>query len=40
MNRAAMLYYQAYYADCIYLNRTPSVAEAKAYFIQYQGGKA
>ena len=40
VNGAAMLFYQAYYADCIYLNRTPSAAEAKAYFIQYQGGKA
>ena len=29
VNGAAMLFYQAYYADCIYLGKTPSAAEAK-----------
>ena len=39
VNGASMLFYQAYYADCIYLGRTPDAAEAKGYYIQYQGGK-
>ena len=29
VNGAAMLFYQAYFADCIYLNRQPAAAEAK-----------
>ena len=36
INGAAMLFYQAYYADCIYLGRAPSDAEAKALFEKYQ----
>ena len=39
VNGDAMLFYQAYYSDCIYLGRTPSAAEAKEYYIAYQGGK-
>ena len=39
VNGASMLFYQAYYADCIYLGRTPDAAEAKGYYIGYQGGK-
>ena len=39
VNGASMLFYQAYYADCIYLGKTPDAAEAKGYYIQYQGGK-
>lgn len=38
VNGDAMLFYQAYYSDCIYLERTPSAAEAKAYYQQYSGG--
>ena len=40
LNGGAMLFYQAYYADCIYLERTPSPAEAKQYYMEYSGGKA
>lgn len=45
VNGDAMLFYQAYDSDCIYLGRMPSAAEAKAYYQeyqeiqQYQGGK-
>ena len=35
LNGAAMLFYQAYYADCIYLNRTPSASEAKRFYEQF-----
>ncbi len=38
INGDAMLFYQAYYSDCIYLNRTPSADEAKAFYRQYSGG--
>ena len=31
----AMLFYQAYYADCIFLGRQPSAAEAKQFYIDY-----
>ena len=36
VNGEAMLFYQAYYADCIYLNITPSAARAKELFELYQ----
>ena len=36
VNGEGMLFYQAYYADCIYLGRAPSDAEAKALFEKYQ----
>ena len=39
VNGAAMLFYQAYYADCIYLRRTPSAAEAKAFYQNYMAEK-
>ena len=32
LNGAAMLFYQAYYADCIYLEKTPDENEAKALY--------
>ena len=31
-----MLFYQAYFADCIYLGRTPDAAEAGRLFEAYQ----
>lgn len=36
VNGEGMLYYQAYYADCIILGRAPSAAEAKALFVKYK----
>ena len=38
VNGNAMLFYQAYYSDCIYLERAPSAAEAKTFYEQYTGG--
>ena len=35
VNGEGMLFYQAYYADCIYLNRQPRAAEAKELFEKY-----
>lgn len=35
LNGAAMLFYQAYYADCLYLNRTADEAEAKRLYEKY-----
>lgn len=35
INGAAMLFYQAYYADCLYLERNPSVEEAKNLYKKY-----
>ena len=37
VNGAPMLFYQAYYADCIYLGRTPDATEAKALYEGYRG---
>ena len=31
-----MLFYQAYYGDCIVLGREPKAAEAKALFEEYK----
>ena len=39
VNGAAMLFYQAYYADCIYLRRGTDAAEAKTLWDEYRGGK-
>ncbi len=36
LNGRAMLFYQAYYADCIYLDKTPSAAQAQALWAQYR----
>ena len=36
VNGSAMLFYQAYFADCIYLGRTPDAAEAGRLFKAYQ----
>ncbi len=35
LNGASMLFYQAYYADCLYLNRTPSKEEAENLYKKY-----
>lgn len=35
LNGAAMLFYQAYYADCIYLNETPDRERAAALYEKY-----
>ena len=35
LNGAAMLFYQAYYADCLFLQKTPCVAEAKTLYARY-----
>jgi shikimate dehydrogenase len=35
VNGGAMLFYQAYYADCYYLKKQPTMAEAKALYTQY-----
>lgn len=37
LNGQAMLFYQAYYADCIYLGREPNDAEAKELYKEYLG---
>lgn len=39
LNGAAMLFYQAYYADCIYLGREPNDAEAKKLYEEFLGGQ-
>lgn len=36
VNGAAMLFYQAYMADCIILGREPSAQEAKAFWLSYK----
>ena len=35
LNGAAMLFYQAYYADCIYLGKTPDDGEAEALYRKF-----
>lgn len=35
LNGKAMLFYQAYFADCLYLGRTANIEEAKALYEQY-----
>ena len=37
LNGQAMLFYQAYYADCIYLGKTPNDAEAKELYKAFLG---
>ncbi len=39
INGEGMLFYQAYYADCIYLNREQNSDEAKTLFDAYKKGK-
>ena len=36
LNGEAMLFYQAYYADCLYLNYSPSEEQAKTLYKKYQ----
>ncbi len=38
VNGAAMLFYQAYFADCIYLGRAPAAEEAKTLLQAYREG--
>ena len=38
LNGKAMLFYQAYYADCLFLQRTPSEKEAEELYEIYQRG--
>lgn len=40
VNGEAMLFYQAYMADCIILERTPNAAQARAFWEEYKEGKA
>lgn len=35
LNGASMLFYQAYFADCLFLGREPSEAEAKIFYENY-----
>ncbi len=39
MNGGAMLFYQAYYADCLFLGVTPDDGQAEAFYQKYQGEK-
>lgn len=39
VNGAAMLFYQAYFADCIFLGREPQAEEAKQFYLGYTEGK-
>lgn len=39
VNGDAMLFYQAYYADCLYLNETPSGEQAVGLYKKYKSGK-
>ena len=38
LNGMAMLFYQAYFAECIYFGTQPDKEQAKAMFVQYSGG--
>lgn len=40
INGAAMLFYQAYYADCLYLDRQPSDKEAVALYQKFKAEKS
>ena len=39
LNGEAMLFYQAYYADCIYLGKSPNDAEAEKLYKEFLGGE-
>ena len=39
LNGAAMLFYQAYFADCLYLGVPPNLEQAKALYCMYQQQK-
>ncbi len=39
LNGAPMLFYQAYFADCLFLGRTPSDFEAKEFYLEYERNK-
>jgi shikimate 5-dehydrogenase len=36
LNGAAMLFYQAYFADCLLLNKKPCEEQAKAFYEKYE----
>lgn len=36
LNGAAMLFYQAYFADCLYLGVEPNLAQATAFYAEFQ----
>ncbi len=36
LNGAAMLFYQAYYADCLFLGLSPDDRQAEAFYLEYQ----
>ena len=36
VNGSAMLFYQAYFADCLYLGTEPNLAQAIAFYAEYQ----
>ena len=38
LNGFAMLFYQAYYADCLYLNRPPKEEEVRDFYARYRSG--
>ena len=40
LNGEGMLFYQAYYADCLYLDIQPNEAQAKEYFEKYLAEEA
>ncbi len=40
LNGAGMLFYQAYFADCLYVNKTPDDKEAEALYQEYQTEEA
>ena len=39
INGGAMLFYQAYYADCLYLDEQPSSEQAVSLYKKYKSGK-
>ncbi len=39
LNGAPMLFYQAYYADCLFLGREPDDRQAEAFYQEYEIGK-
>lgn len=38
-NGLAMLFYQAYFAECIFFDKTPDADEAKRYFEEFKSGR-
>lgn len=40
LNGKAMLFYQAYFADCLYAGRAPTDSEAQTLYEKYKGGES